>query len=176
MGSASFLTRLIWRSSRVSVVSPAGVAAQFGATAVERGLADPFDPEQAIPKAADLLSSHRQRFGNLDLGCGQATAARTGSRRGSRRAGLPRETRDYVERITCRSAEDWAEDRRAGKDESAAPRPDEPSRHGNRGASAPAWRRWAEAPAGPVAPWGFSWWAIFPRICARRVRAGPPKL
>ena len=69
---ASFLTRLIWRESsfRVSVVSPAGAqgVAQFmPGTAVERGLADPFDPEQAIPKAADLLSSQRQRFGNLGL-------------------------------------------------------------------------------------------------------------
>ena len=48
-----FLTRLIWRESsfRVGVVSPAGAqgVAQFmPGTARERGLLDPFDPEQAI--------------------------------------------------------------------------------------------------------------------------------
>lgn len=158
---ASFLTRLIWRESsfRVSVVSPAGAqgVAQFmPGTAVERGLADPFDPEQAIPKAADLLSSHRQRFGNLGLA---AAAYNGGPNRVSAwleaRGGLPYETREFVERITGRSAEDWAEDRKAGKDESAAPRPDEPSgcmaivallrRPGGDG---------LEASAAPVAPWG----------------------
>ena len=160
----------------MSVVSPAGArVAQFSGTAVERGLADPFDPEQAIPKAADLLSSHRQRFGNLDLAAA-ATAARTGSRRGSRRGGLPYETRDYVERITSRSAEDWAEDRRAGKDESAAPRRTSP-----RGMEIVALLRrpggdGLEAPAGPVAPWGFSWRAIFPRIRRSPRSGGPPKL
>ena len=34
-------------------------------TAAERGLADPFDPEEAIPHAARLLSDLRARFGNL---------------------------------------------------------------------------------------------------------------
>ena len=33
----------------------------------ERGLADPFDPEQAIPKSAELLDELRGRFGNLGL-------------------------------------------------------------------------------------------------------------
>ena len=33
----------------------------------ERGLADPFDPEQAIPKAAALLADLRRRFGNLGV-------------------------------------------------------------------------------------------------------------
>ncbi|MBV8492394.1 MAG: transglycosylase SLT domain-containing protein, partial [Alphaproteobacteria bacterium] len=52
-----FVTRVIWRESsfRAGVVSSAGAEgiAQFmPATAQARGLADPFDPEQAIPKAA----------------------------------------------------------------------------------------------------------------------------
>ena len=67
-----FLTRLIWRESsfRVSVVSPVGAqgVAQFmPGTAQERGLLDPFDPEQAIPHAAHLLADLERRFGNLGL-------------------------------------------------------------------------------------------------------------
>ena len=69
---AEFLTRLIWRESsfRAGAVSPAGARgiAQFmPGTAQERGLADPFDPEQAIPKAAHLLADLRRRFGNLGI-------------------------------------------------------------------------------------------------------------
>lgn len=62
----AFLTRLIWRESsfRLSVVSPAGAqgVAQFmPGTASERGLANPFDPEQAIPEAARFLSDLKLR-------------------------------------------------------------------------------------------------------------------
>ncbi len=67
-----FFTRLIWQESsfRPGVSSRAGAqgVAQFmPGTASERGLADPFDPEQAIPKSAELLSDLRTRFGNLGL-------------------------------------------------------------------------------------------------------------
>src|SRR5579863_8408938 len=67
-----FFTRLIWRESsfRAGVVSPAGAEgiAQFmPRTAQERGLADPFDPERAIPKAASLLAELRRQFGNLGV-------------------------------------------------------------------------------------------------------------
>lgn len=109
-----FLTRLIWQESsfRPHVVSRAGAQgiAQFmPGTASERGLADPFDPEQAIPKAAELLSDLKTRFGNKGLA---AAAYNGGPRRVSdwlaARGGLPLETRDFVMRITSRSAEDWA--------------------------------------------------------------------
>ena len=55
----SFLTRLIWRESsfQTDVTSSAGAEgiAQFmPGTAAEQGLANPYDPEQAIPKAAEL--------------------------------------------------------------------------------------------------------------------------
>lgn len=109
----SFLTRLIWQESafRSNAVSPKGAQgiAQFmPGTAAERGLSDPFDPEQAIPKAAELLSELRTRFGNLGL----AAAAYNG---GPNRVaawlagtgGLPFETRSYVEIITRHVAEDW---------------------------------------------------------------------
>ncbi|HEX2510727.1 MAG TPA: lytic transglycosylase domain-containing protein [Microvirga sp.] len=109
-----FLTRLIWAESsfRASVTSPAGAQgiAQFmPGTAQEWGLADPFDPEQAIPKAAEFLRHLRDRFGNLGLA---AAAYNGGPARVAAwmegRGGLPDETRTYVVRITGRPAEDWA--------------------------------------------------------------------
>jgi hypothetical protein len=111
---AEFLTRLIWRESsfRAGVVSPAGARgiAQFmPGTARERGLADPFDPEQAIPKAAHLLADLRQRFGNLGIAAAayNAGAGRVGEwLRGE--SGLPAETRAYVRFVTGRPAEAWA--------------------------------------------------------------------
>lgn len=109
----AFLTRLIWQESsfRPHVVSGAGAQgiAQFmPGTAGERGLADPFDPEQAIPKAAEFLADLKRRFGNLGL----AAAAYNGgpSRVAAWLAGtggLPYETRNYVEIVTRRPAEDW---------------------------------------------------------------------
>ena len=108
-----FLTRLIWRESsfRVGVVSPVGAqgVAQFmPGIARERGLLDPFDPEQAIPHAAHLLADLRRQFGNLGLaaaayngGPGRVTNWLAGS------GGLPAETRSYVYAITGQPAEDW---------------------------------------------------------------------
>ena len=116
-----FFTRLIWQESsfRPGVTSRAGAqgAAQFmPGTAAERGLADPFDPEQAIPKSAELLDELRRRFGNLGLA---AAAYNGGPARVEAwldgRGGLPWETRNYVSVITGRAAEDWvAESRRIG--------------------------------------------------------------
>src|SRR5690242_10777069 len=111
---ADFLTNLIWRESsfRRHVVSPAGAQgiAQFMPyTAAERGLADPFDPEQAIPQAARLIADHAARFGNLGLA---AAAYNGGPARVDKwlagDGGLPGETRTYVLRVTGRSADDWA--------------------------------------------------------------------
>lgn len=110
-----FLTRLIWQESsfRAGATSPAGAqgVAQFmPGTARERGLADPFDPEQAIPAAASFITDLRRSFGNLGLaaaayngGPGRVSAWLAG------RGGLPDETRNYVAQITGRSAEVWKE-------------------------------------------------------------------
>ena len=60
-------------------------------TAAERGLSDPFDPEQAIPKAAELLSELRTRFGNLGLAAAAYNAGPQpggGLARGNRRAAV----------------------------------------------------------------------------------------
>jgi hypothetical protein len=111
---AKFLTRLIWQESRfrVSAVSHAGAQgiAQFmPATAAERDLKDPFDPKQALWAAASLLSSLKQRFGNLGLA---AAAYNAGPGRVSdwlrKRKRLPKETRNYVRAITGRPARTWA--------------------------------------------------------------------
>lgn len=117
----AFLTRLLWQESsfRPTVVSPAGARgiAQFmPGTARERGLDDPFDPEQAIPASAAFLAELSQRFGNLGLA---AAAYNGGPNRVAAwlagRGGLPFETEDYVQRVTGRTADDWAADlKRAG--------------------------------------------------------------
>jgi hypothetical protein len=108
-----FVTRVIWRESsfRPGVVSRAGAEgiAQFmPSTAQARGLADPFDPEQAIPKAARYLADLRQRFGNIGVA---AAAYNAGEARVSNwlhgQGGLPNETRAYVRFVTGRDAEEW---------------------------------------------------------------------
>jgi hypothetical protein len=116
------LTRLIWQESsfRPHVVSPVGAQgiAQFmPGTAKERGLVDPFDPEQAIPKAAEFIAHLARQFGNLGLaaaayngGPGRVTSWLAG------RGGLPAETRSYVVAVTGRSAEEWASDARNKED------------------------------------------------------------
>jgi hypothetical protein len=109
----AFFTRLIWRESsfRPHVTSPAGAqgVAQFmPGTASERGLADPFDPEAAIPASAAYLAALKAQFGNLGLA---AAAYNAGPARLSRWLGqggfLPLETQAYVRFITGRSVEEW---------------------------------------------------------------------
>lgn len=121
---APFLTRLIWKESRFDsrAVSPKGArgVAQFmPATAKRHGLADPFDPAQAIRASAAYLSELRTLFGNLGLaaaaynsGEGRVAAWLAGQR------GLPGETLGYVHSITFRPAR-WF--REAGRE--VEPRP-----------------------------------------------------
>lgn len=108
-----YFTRLIWKESsfRAQAVSPVGAQgiAQFmPGTAAERGLADPFDPHQAIPASAELLKALAERFGNLGLA---AAAYNAGPQRladwlaGS--GGMPGETRNYVAAVTGRTVEEW---------------------------------------------------------------------
>jgi len=113
-----FFARLIWRESRFKsgVVGPRtrrgtraqGIAQFMPGTAAERGLLDPFDPVQALPKSAEFLQELRARFGNLGLA---AAAYNAGPRRVqdwlNGTGGMPQETRDYVVAITGRSVDDW---------------------------------------------------------------------
>jgi hypothetical protein len=155
----AFFTRLIFRESsfRTGVVSPAGAqgVAQFmPGTAQERGLADPFDPEQAIPASAHLLVDLRTRFGNLGLA---AAAYNGGPNRVANwlegKGELAAETRSYVIIITGRSAEDWAEEAKA---KSGVDVPDAPTSCLQVTASLRV-RRGPQAPdiaLAPFAPWG----------------------
>jgi len=106
----AFLTRLIWQESsfRPDTISPAGAQgiAQFmPKTAYERGLANPFDPEEAIPKSAELLADLK-RLAAAAYNAGAARVANWLADHGN----LPAETRDYVLTITRHPVEDWIGD------------------------------------------------------------------
>lgn len=124
-----FLTRVLWKESlfNPNAVSPKGAQgiAQFmPGTAAERGLADPFDPEEAIPHSARFLRELQLKFGNLGLA---AAAYNAGPQRVtswlSGRSSLPAETLDYVQFITGRAAADW-HPAASGEDQAAAGEPD----------------------------------------------------
>jgi hypothetical protein len=108
-----FVTRVIWRESsfRAAVVSlkgAQGIAQFMPATATEHGIPDPFDPAEAIPKAARLLAELRARFGNLGLAAAAYNAGTARVVRWLRGAGnLPAETRAYVRFVTLRNAAAW---------------------------------------------------------------------
>jgi hypothetical protein len=110
-----FFTRLIWQESRFdpAAVSPAGAQgiAQFmPQTAAMRGLANAFEPLEALRESASYLRELRTTFrGNLGLaaaaynaGPGQVEAWL------ARRRALPFETQTYVRIITGHAAEAWA--------------------------------------------------------------------
>jgi RNA-binding protein YhbY len=109
----SFLARLIWKESlfdpgAVSPKGAQGIAQFMPGTAKLRGLADPFDPKQALAASAAYLAELRTLFGNL----GRAAAAYNAGEKRVRRwlageTGLPYETQDYVMAITGRSHEEW---------------------------------------------------------------------
>lgn len=113
-----FFARLIWRESsfNTDAIGPVtrngsraqGIAQFMPGTASERSLLDPFDPVQALPKAAEFLRELRDRFGNLGLA---AAAYNAGPRRLSEwldgTGHMPAETRSYVLAITGRPIEDW---------------------------------------------------------------------
>jgi Transglycosylase SLT domain len=108
-----FFANLIWQESRlrddaVSPVGALGIAQFMPRVAMASGLDNPFDPLQAIPASARLLRELRDQFGNLGF---VAAAYNAGARRVSEwlehRRALPRETLNYIIRVTGRSAEDW---------------------------------------------------------------------
>ncbi len=127
-----FFARIIWQESRFQpdAVGPAtrgsgraqGIAQFMPGTAAERGLLDPFDPVEALPKAAAFLAELRSRFGNLGLA---AAAYNAGPQRvrdflsGAR--GLPAETQKYVLAVTGRTVEDWSSDARQNLEKSQRP-------------------------------------------------------
>ena len=110
-----FFARLIWQESRFDpgAVSPRGAQgiAQFmPSTARLRGLADSFNPADALAKSAAYLGEMRREFGNLGM-------AAAGYNAGEARAAdlldigrpAPAETRRYVFDITGLPLSDWTD-------------------------------------------------------------------
>src|SRR5258707_4163624 len=117
--------RVIWQESRFQphIVGPRtrsgdraqGIAQFMPKTAAERGLLDPFDPVQALPKSAEFLRELADQFGNLGLAAAAYNAGPGRLREFlSARRPLPAETRNYVLAITGISVDEWA---RSGKRE-----------------------------------------------------------
>jgi soluble lytic murein transglycosylase-like protein len=111
--SAAFLTRVLWQESRFrsDALSPKGAegVAQFmPPTALDRGLADPWDPGPAIAAAGRLLAHFRTQFGNIGLAAAayNAGAGRVQKWLGAA-TGLPAETRAYVLNVTGWDIQDW---------------------------------------------------------------------
>ena len=111
--SAAILTRLIWTESRfnanaVSAKGAQGIAQFMPATTSDRGLSDPFDPQQAVPHAARLLADLGRQLGNVGLAVAAYNAGpdRVGKWLG-KKGTLPRETQAFVIAVTGRSAEQW---------------------------------------------------------------------
>lgn len=116
----AYFARLIWQESRfrADAVGPVtrngrqalGIAQFMPGTASDRGLLDPFDPVQALPKSAEFLSELRRQFGNLGLA---AAAYNAGPRRVrewlDKSGSMPEETRRYVHAITGLTVDEWAE-------------------------------------------------------------------
>ena len=114
-----FLLRVIWQESRFKpdAVGPVtrsgahalGIAQFMPATAAERRLNSPFDPAEALPKAAEFLHDLHAEFGNIGLA---AAAYNAGAQRvrdwlAGRRT-LPGETKAYVRIVTGREVGEWA--------------------------------------------------------------------
>src|SRR4029078_10454624 len=118
-----FFVRLIWRESRFrpTAIGPStrsrkhalGIAQFMPATAAERNLRAPFNPVEALPKAAEFLKDLRSQFGNLGLAAAAYNAGPARIRSWMAGAGsMPAQTRAYVLAITGNSVEEWA----AGRD------------------------------------------------------------
>jgi Transglycosylase SLT domain/SPOR domain len=114
-----FFARVIWQESRFepNIVGPRtrsgeraqGIAQFMPRTAAERGLFDPFDPVQALPKSAEFLRELANQFGNLGLAAAAYNAGPGRLREFlSGHRPLPAETRNYVLAITGMSVEAWA--------------------------------------------------------------------
>jgi hypothetical protein len=114
-----FFVRVIWQESRFrpDTVGPRrrngesaqGIAQFMPSTAAERGLLDPFDPVQALPKAAQFLRELKDQFGNLGLAAAAYNAGPARVRAwlaGARQLSV--ETRNYVVAITGVPADEWA--------------------------------------------------------------------
>src|SRR6478609_3616414 len=127
-----FFARVIWQESRFrsDAIGPVtrsgqraqGIAQFMPGTASERGLFDPFNPVQALPKSAEFLDELRNQFGNLGLA---AAAYNAGPRRVqdwlAGTGGMPEQTRNYVLAITGSTVEAWRDAGKGGRDPKSVP-------------------------------------------------------
>jgi hypothetical protein len=109
-----FLARVIWQESRfnanaVSTKGAQGIAQFMPQTASWRGLADPFNPIEAVRHSASYLHDLKAQFGNLGLAAAgyNAGPARVKAWLAGK-GGLPAETRNYVAIVTGWTADEWA--------------------------------------------------------------------
>ncbi len=168
-----FFARLIWKESlfRPDAISPKGAEgiAQFmPSTARMRGLADSFDPLQALGKSAEYLDDLRDRFGNLGLAAAAYNAGEAGLEGFLRNGSLPFETRAYVMAITAHPVEDWKDN---PPDKPAMPLDEAKPFHDACTALAET-RNLKEiifAEEGPWAPWGAQLSAHFQKSVAQRL-------
>jgi hypothetical protein len=114
-----FFIRLIWRESRFqsTAIGPStrsgkhalGIAQFMPATAMERGLLDPFNPIEALPKAAEFLKDLRIQFGNLGLAAAAYNAGPSRVRAWiAGTSSMPAQTRAYVVAVTGKPIDEWA--------------------------------------------------------------------
>jgi Transglycosylase SLT domain len=110
----NYFLRLIRQESgfdpnSISRAGAQGIAQFMPATAFARGLKDPFDPAEALPKSAELLNELKDHFGNLGLAAAAYNAGPERIRRWlAGETQLPQETINYVRVITGHDAADWA--------------------------------------------------------------------
>jgi hypothetical protein len=109
-----FFVRVIWQESRFNALAVSnkgaeGIAQFMPQTASWHGLADPFDPIEALRHSAGYLRELRDQFGNLGLAAAAYNAGpgRVSAWLASHRP-LPGETRNYVAVITGWTVDDWA--------------------------------------------------------------------
>ena len=131
-----FFARVIWQESRfrADVVGPItrsgkraqGMAQFMPGTAAERGLLDPFDPVQALPKSAEFLKDLWMQFGNLGLAAAAYNAGPRRVREWLAGTGhMPGETRNYVSAITGMTVDDWAAERNKPPEQREKSKPEE---------------------------------------------------
>jgi soluble lytic murein transglycosylase-like protein len=96
--AALLMTESGFRPGAVSPAGAQGIAQLMPGTARGLGVADPFDPREAVPAAARLLAGHARAFGGVTLAL---AAYNAGAGTVLRHGGVPPypETRAYVARV-----------------------------------------------------------------------------
>lgn len=110
--------------AEVSAAGAQGIAQFMPETAADMGLANPFDPVEAIPASARLLRNLVAQFGNLGLAAAaynagpkrvqdwlaklsSKTADKKSAKKANSKPALPEETQGYVMKITGHAVETW---------------------------------------------------------------------